>query len=197
MDFRGRSRPLVSPMGFSDKEEVPGSSPGSPTNRNPGFPSICAIVRFLAVCGSARSGWSMRPPWGHQLLPAGGKALLVSRRRPGRRGLRERRSLRQFRPGGNWPASAGTLRWAVGGPEERHRPPRRRPAASARWIEGRDATAWRSPSGPCGRDGIAVLKVRVERRALAGGRSCRADKPCTLSEAEARLSRGQIACTAA
>ena len=46
------------------------------------FAAFVQISRFLAVCGSARSGWSMGPPWGHQLLPAGGKALLVSRRRP-------------------------------------------------------------------------------------------------------------------
>jgi hypothetical protein len=64
---------LEGTKGIPDKEEVPGSSPGSPTRRNSDLRCIWSFFRFLAVCGSARSRWSVGPRWGHQLLPAGGK----------------------------------------------------------------------------------------------------------------------------
>ena len=63
------SRGLEGTKGFPDKEEVPGSSPGSPIRRNPGIRCVYAIFWDLAAGGSARSGCSMGPQWGHRRLP--------------------------------------------------------------------------------------------------------------------------------
>jgi len=124
-----------------DQEEVPGSSLGSPTCRNSGLRCICTIFRFLAVEGATWSGCSVGPRWGHQLLPACGKALLVARRR--QVGARSEYAVRRVL---SEPAGArGTVSSAVGGPAGRHRPPRAGSQGRRLRDRGRHATAWRSP----------------------------------------------------
>jgi hypothetical protein len=94
--------------------------------------------------------------WGHQPLPAGGKALLGSRRQRVGAGLRERRPARAEGTGRR--ARNVRLR-ALGGPAGRHRP--HRPGVERRRLRdrGRDATAWGSPSGPRGSHGMSVVRV--------------------------------------
>jgi len=80
--IKGELGRLAGTRGFPDREEVPRFESWiahSPESR------ISLHLRTYQVSScvwiGTASGWSMGPPWGHQLLPAGGKALLVSRRR--------------------------------------------------------------------------------------------------------------------
>ena len=64
---------LEGTTGFPDKEEVPGSSPGSPTSRNPGIRCIWAFFWDLGCLSIGRVRLLHGATWGHQHHRRAGK----------------------------------------------------------------------------------------------------------------------------